>query len=637
MLSGNTILILALLFYIIDFLAITANRQRFANLSLVAAASSVMLATGFFSWSFLTDDFLLKAVYAQSSRALPPLLKLSASWTGSGGSLLLWSVAMTIALLIFQLKTRSSLNSQRKATTLVMSFFTMVVIGFTLATNPFSQLTVSVPDGVGQNPSLQSTLSMIHPPLVFAAYATLLLCYSLVLGREWAPKGATANLDDRIIWTSWVLLTMAISVGGFWAYQTLGWGGYWAWDPLETSALIPWLFLTALLFSKLVGHSGRRDLFSVTFTASSLFLTVYIARSAAVPSVHGYGTFLGGSSILLVALLPAFLSLSASRRRRTDVLEVKTAEDNSPESDLVFWTLTVIASADLILLLYTALGPLVGATFSAGPQMYNDASFPMLTVLLAAIFTKCLKERQTYRIMFSSFAFLFVVGFGLFLVKFPSGNALADVGLPFVFGLLGTAGYRVTKWAFQNRPHFHPRSDIKYLAFLGVALLLLGVFVSSSMQVSRSEIVRAGQSFDAFGLELSVRQISTYPSAQQIFLPPYGMVPESVDSRITYTSSDDPSVANSLFLKYYPALDRYVPTVSIQHTFLEDIYIVAGSTESVRQTTALVFGNRSAGTPFDVRITVTLIPAVSLVWLGTMLLVGANLPVALKRNAPTER
>src|SRR2546422_6537340 len=31
-------------------------------------------------------------------------------------------------------------------------------------------------------------------------------------------------------------LTCAIVLGGWWAYEVLGWGGYWAWDPVENAS-----------------------------------------------------------------------------------------------------------------------------------------------------------------------------------------------------------------------------------------------------------------------------------------------------------------------------------------------------------------------------------------------------------------
>jgi cytochrome c biogenesis factor len=231
--------------------------------------------------------------------------------------------------------------------------------------------------------------------------------------------------------------------------------------------------------------------------------------------------------------------------------------------------------------------------------------------------------------MFVSFAFLFAIGLALSLLKYPTGNPLVSFGLPFVVGVSGVTAYRVLKWAIKRPRHFYPHSDVKYLAFLGLAILLVGVFVSSSMEVSVTETVHIGESLTAQGLKFSIIQIATSPDARQIFLPPYGMVPESIDSKITYTLGDEPSSVKVLFVKYYPALDRFVPTASISSSFLEDTYIVASPTESVSRATALAFRDRTTATPTDISITVMRIPAVSLVWLGVVVLMSADLPFIL--------
>ena len=69
----------------------------------------------------------------------------------------------------------------------------------------------------------------------------------------------------------WVFLTFAIMLGGWWAYEVLGWGGYWAWDPVENASLLPWLTATAALHSIVVlerrgvlkgldGHADHLDI-----------------------------------------------------------------------------------------------------------------------------------------------------------------------------------------------------------------------------------------------------------------------------------------------------------------------------------------------------------------------------------------
>jgi len=506
-----------------------------------------------------------------------------------------------------------------------MDCFTIAVLAFALIADPFRELRVSVPDGLGQNPSLQTFWSMIHPPLVFAAYTTLLFSYSLVVGRKLTSGAETQPLDDRVLWASWMLLTLAISFGGAWAYETLGWGGYWAWDPLETSALIPWLSLTALLFTKYMGVGRDHDLFATTFSASAVFFTAYIARSATAPSLHGYGTFVGGIFLLLLAVLPTLISLMAARRGTFYHSDVERGIPSYPLADLTFWSLIFVALANLILLFYQSFASFFGVGVQPSPQLHNSVSLPMLIVFLAVIVVNCIKERPTAKDLLFSLALLLVIGLACSLLKRPTGNVLANVGLPFVLALFAATAYRVSKGVVKAR-YFRTYSNFRHVAFFGIAVLLLGVLISSSMQVSATEIVHTGESFDVLELKLSVVEVATSPSDQQIFLAPYGMVPESIDTKVIYTSSDEPSGSRIIFLRYYPAFDRFVPAPSIHKSVMEDIYIVASPTETVREATASAFADRTTTTPSDVGITIKRIPAVSLVWLGAVILIIGNLP-----------
>ena len=60
---------------------------------------------------------------------------------------------------------------------------------------------------------------------------------------------------------AWACLTAGVVLGAWWSYQVLGWSGYWSWDPVENSALLPWLTATAFLHSAMVQQ--RRAMFRV--------------------------------------------------------------------------------------------------------------------------------------------------------------------------------------------------------------------------------------------------------------------------------------------------------------------------------------------------------------------------------------
>jgi hypothetical protein len=136
----------------------------------------------------------------------------------------------------------------------------------------------------------------------------------------------------------------------------------------------------------------------------------------------------------------------------------------------------------------------------------------------------------------------------------------------------------------------------------------------------------AGEDFNALGLKFSLVEITTSPSDQKIFLAPYGMRPDRIDTRIVYILSDAPSEKRELVLRYYPAFDRFMPAPSIFRSVVGDTYLSAGATDAVREATASVFANGTETTPTNVSITVKTIPAISLVWLGVAIMVVGSLP-----------
>ena len=111
--------------------------------------------------------------------------------------------------------------------------------------------------------------------------------------RAWRYDGwARAALP----WTlaGWSFLGLALLLGGYWAYETLGWGGYWGWDPVENSSLVPWITSTALLHGLLVQRSGgglRRANFALAIlTYVLVFYATFLTRTGVLSSfsVHSF-------------------------------------------------------------------------------------------------------------------------------------------------------------------------------------------------------------------------------------------------------------------------------------------------------------------------------------------------------------
>ena len=163
-----------------------------------------------------------------------------------------------------------------------------------MKSNPFDLIIPTPKEGLGLNPILQDPLLVVHPPFLYLGYVGFSLTLSLVLAAL-----VTKQLDDiwaKISWpwvmSSWVFLTIGISLGSIWAYYELGWGGYWFWDPVENASLMPWLAGTALIHSLLVLKIKNKCknwtalLAILTFSLS--LLGTFLVRSGILNSVHAF-------------------------------------------------------------------------------------------------------------------------------------------------------------------------------------------------------------------------------------------------------------------------------------------------------------------------------------------------------------
>src|SRR3954471_5962727 len=111
------------------------------------------------------------------------------------------------------------------------------------AGNAFDRVFPVPSDGPGPNPLLQDhPLMGVHPPLLYAGYVGMAVPFAYAVAALVTGRTGPAWTAVVRAWTltAWTCLTAGIVMGGWWAYEVLGWGGYWAWDPVENASVLPW-------------------------------------------------------------------------------------------------------------------------------------------------------------------------------------------------------------------------------------------------------------------------------------------------------------------------------------------------------------------------------------------------------------
>jgi cytochrome c-type biogenesis protein CcmF len=263
------------------------------------AATTQFLLTAFsfgaLTYAFVTSDFSLNLVVANSHTLKPMIYKITGVWGNHEGSLLLWVLILTLfgaCAAWFGQNLPPTLKARVLA---VQSSVSVAFFAFILFTsNPFTRAAFPPFDGQDLNPLLQDPGLAFHPPFLYLGYVGLSMAFSfavaaLIEGRVDAAWGRWVRP-----WTlaAWVFLTIGIGLGSWWAYYELGWGGFWFWDPVENASFMPWLIAAALLHSAIVVEK-REALKSWTILLAILafgfsLIGTFIVRSGVLTSVHAF-------------------------------------------------------------------------------------------------------------------------------------------------------------------------------------------------------------------------------------------------------------------------------------------------------------------------------------------------------------
>jgi cytochrome c-type biogenesis protein CcmF len=372
------------------------------------ATGSFVIALLYLTVQFLSEDYTNAYVWDNTANYLPTLYKVTGVYASNAGSVLLWAmltaVVVTATLFLDRYSTRGARLSQSLGMGVVTVFAWMLVND-----SPFSPLSAEYPsvaangipqDGSGLNPLLVDPFMAIHPPITFSAYALMVVPFTVGVTHFVAKlRGRESMFDDwlgsmtRWLRGSWLLLTAAITLGGIWAYRVLGWGGFWSWDPVETSVLIPWLGLTAVLHTlNQYRRSGRYAVLAPAATAALLPLVIYattVVRSGVFRSVHSFAGGGIGSGVLFLlgttstlAVGPAFVHWFRTTESDTDAAGLLDRATIYHAAVLGFILLAFVALWGLTFPVVRSLAS--GVEVSVDARYYNLWSFPVVVGMLLA-------------------------------------------------------------------------------------------------------------------------------------------------------------------------------------------------------------------------------------------------------------
>lgn len=358
----------------------------------VAAFTALIVAFAALMYAFVTSDFSVANVTANSHTAKPLLYRVAGTWGSHEGSMLLWCLALTGCGAAVAGFGRGLPEGLKAVTIAVQGLLGVVFLAYTVfASNPFVRLANPPVEGRSLNPLLQDPALALHPPALYLGYVGMSVVFSFAVAAlvEGRVDAAWARWVRPWTLAAWSALTVGIALGSFWAYYELGWGGWWFWDPVENASFMPWLIAAALLHSAVVtekrGALAGWTLFLALAAFSFSMLGAFLVRSGVLTSVHAFAVD-PTRGVLLLAILGvtsgagfALFAWRAPALKRGGVFAPV-----SRESALVLNNILLAAATATVLL--GTLYPLIreaatGEAISVGPPFFNLTFTPLMAAL----------------------------------------------------------------------------------------------------------------------------------------------------------------------------------------------------------------------------------------------------------------
>ena len=508
---------------------------RSAKMALTTTAVLAFVASLLLWYGLFTHNFSIYYIFKNSSLDLPELYKFTAFWSSLEGSHMLWTLFLTICGTI-AIWTHAKDNEHimpyvSGAIQIVLCWMFYLTITHS---DVFAQQLPAAPNGRGMNTLLQNPYMAIHPPLLFVGYTALAVPFAYAIAALCYGDITEGWLKTVRRWSlvAWTFLTVAIILGGRWAYVELGWAGYWAWDPVENSSFMPWLLVTALLHCLLIqgaiGHLKRLSIVLAIMAFFMSFFGTFITRSGVITSVHSFAESSIGPNYLAFIAAMLFLSALLYGFRAHSILppDVGKVWGVSKESALVVTLLLVLSFWAIVFIgtIFPIVSEAVTSQRISVQAPYFNAFSPFVGLaMMIAIAVGNLMHYQSPRlergkkIMLLSlgvalpFAALFIYMGNVLQTRSMYGLVAQIIGV-YVAGWAASCltidvWYRMRKVNF-NYGLFFKRSRAffgAYVAHIGMLLMVLG-FLGNYRGMEAQVSLPLGEKKELFGYTFEMKQ-----------------------------------------------------------------------------------------------------------------------------------
>ncbi|HZD79531.1 MAG TPA: cytochrome c-type biogenesis CcmF C-terminal domain-containing protein [Actinomycetota bacterium] len=593
----------------------SARTTAFSSLAVIGAAYGALLA------AVMANDFSLRYVAENSSRATPTFFKVLSLWSADEGSLLLWNLILAafVAAVAFRFRRDRPASFPYALATLhvVQVFYLVLVVG---PASPFTQLASPPTDGRGPLPLLQNhPLMAAHPPMLYLGFIGFTIPFAFAMGALISGRLSEPWVALTRRWTlaAWVFLSAGLVLGALWSYGVLGWGGYWAWDPVENVALLPWLAATAFLHSSVLEE--RRGMFrtwNLSLVVGAFALTTFgtfLTRGSVLLSVHAFAASLVGPLYLGFLVLVMLVGFGLIAARAVQLRAPARLERAVSRGSAFVAQNVLLVAITLIVLLGTifplAMEAITGSRVSVGGPYFDQTTVPLFLLLLFLMgvgpllsWRRAAPGEAARRLTVPAgataavtvllavagvhgFGALLAFGLATFVLTANGAGLIRRIGATRRTRSLGTFRAVGSTWSED------PRRFGGLVVHLGIAIAAIAITASACFTQQTEVTLARGEatSFAGYRLRYQERRVLQQPQREVLV------------ADVAVTRGGAPAGTVDPSLNVYPSSTDPIGTPSIRYGVRADLY-------------ASVLGFSADGSTATLRFYHT--PGVSWLWMG---------------------
>lgn len=517
--------------------------RKIARLFYETSVGGIIVASVMMLYFILNHQFQYYYVWNYSSTDLPLSLLISTFYAGQEGSFMLWALYTgIIGLVLLRYTAKRGYEAEFMA---VFSGIFAFLILMLVVKNPFKPiweqfssellhvgeipagvtsfiwvdqargLWAQIPtEGKGLNALLQNYWMVIHPQILFSGFTSMSIPFAYAISAM-MKRDYVSWIRPATPWTVFgaMMLGTGIILGGYWAYETLGWGGYWGWDPVENSSLVPWLVCVASIHTMLAQRKNgtyiKTNIILSMFCFILVLYSTFLTRSGVLgeTSVHSFvdpGMWVYWLLLLVISLFTAIgFGMLFSRWKEMPVVPVQHSLVSREFA--LFLGASALVFASVFILIGTS-SPIItniikGKISAVDPSFYVTTTLPLgiAIALLSGIGQLLWWQNSKTETLLKELIWPGILSALFTIVTFMMGA----VHLAMIIFIFASAFALFTNlivgWKIvQGNPKMAGGS----LAHVGLALMFLGFVASAKYDDVKTLNLEQGKEVEALGYKM---------------------------------------------------------------------------------------------------------------------------------------